>query len=194
MKLEELIKMTFKILSAINISFVFSGAIAANAYRSVPRATMDLDIAIPFEEKYLEIIKEKFKGFVPENWDLVKTRLEIKETYPDVIILEFLRLKHPSGYEIDFSPLYPKHLKRKSKARVLNFEIDIIGPEDLILIKSFFSRHKDLDDIINILENSELELDLKYLIEELKEIGNQEIIQLIQEKRKSELNSNFKLK
>lgn len=170
----------------MKINFIFSGAVAANAYRSVPRATMDLDIAIPFEENNLEMILAKFKEFEAKDWDLVKARLETKKEHPDVIIPEFLRLKHKSGYEIDFFPLYPKYLERKSKVRILGSEIDLIGPEDLIIIKSVFSRHKDLDDIENILMNSKIKLDLEYLIRELEEFENNEIIKLIKRKRRFE--------
>jgi len=175
----DLIKEVFLKLSEMKIDFIFSGAIAANVYRTTPRATADIDIAIPFNEQVLEAIKRKFINFEFINWDILKERLEIKKKYKDVIIPEFLRLKHVSGYEIDFFPLYSNYLLRKKKAKMLDFEIDVIGPEDLIIIKSIYYRPKDQDDIINILENSDLELDLNYLIQELQEFDKIEVINQI---------------
>lgn len=167
----------------MGLKFIFSGAIAANVYRTIPRATMDIDVAIPFQKHVLEEIKSTFKKFEIEDWELLQSRLNIKERYPDLIVPEFLRLKHTSGYEIDLFPLYSNFLLRKRKAKVNDLEIDIIGPEDLIIIKSFFNRHKDLDDITNILENMNLALDLKYLITELEELENDEMIALIKKIR-----------
>ncbi|TFG05972.1 MAG: hypothetical protein EU536_00080 [Promethearchaeota archaeon] len=183
MKFGELIQITSAILTSMNIPFIFSGALAANAYRSAPRATMDLDVAIPFEETNLTRIKERFKEFEVQDWDLIVARLEIKKNNPDVIVPEFLRLKHEVGYEIDFFPLNPKYLARKFKAKVQNIQIELIGPEDLIVIKSIFARHKDLDDILNILENPRIPLDLPYLIQELRAFDNFEMIKIIKQKR-----------
>ncbi len=45
----------------------------------------------------------------------------------------------------------------------------------------------DRDDIVNILENTNLKLDLKYIIEELQELGNDEIITLIKRIRVNEV-------
>ncbi|MFX0135219.1 MAG: nucleotidyl transferase AbiEii/AbiGii toxin family protein [Candidatus Hodarchaeota archaeon] len=183
MKFEELIIQIHNLLKEMNIDFIFSGAIAANVYRTTPRATMDIDIAIPFKKQILEKIKETFKDFEFEDWNLLEKRLEIKKKYPDVIVPEHLRLKHSSGYEIDFFPLYSNYLSNKRKAKVMNLEIDVIGPEDLILLKSLFNRYKDRDDVLNIIENFNLKLNLDYLIRELKEIERDEIINLIKKIR-----------
>ena len=184
LKIADLIRKINTKLKDLKIDFVFSGAIAANVYRTIPRATMDLDIAIPFNERVLKEIKDKFNEFTFENWELLVERLEIKKKNPDVIIPEFLRLKHESGFEIDLFPLYTKYLKRKTKASIQDFEIEVIGPEDLISIKSIFNRYKDRDDIINILQNPHLKLDMDYLLQELEEYGNKEIIELVKKNHK----------
>ena len=183
---EELIIQIHKILKEMNIIFIFSGAIAANVYRTTPRATMDIDIAIPFKKQVLEKIKEKLVGFEFEDWELIEKRLEIKKEDTDVIVPEYARLKHSSGYEIDFFPLYSNYLSNKRKAKIMNLEIEVIGPEDLILLKSLFNRYKDRDDIFNILENLNIKLDIDYLIQELKELNRNEIINLIKKIRLKE--------
>lgn len=185
-RFEELIIQIHNLLKELNIDFIFSGAIAANVYRTTPRATMDIDVAIPFKKNILENIKEKLQDFEFEDWELVKKRLEIKKKYPDFIVPEHVRLKHISGYEIDFFPLYSSYLLNKRKAKITDHEIDIIGPEDLILLKSLFNRYKDRDDVLNIIENINVKLDLDYLINELKEIERDEIINLIKKIRSAQ--------
>ncbi|MHA1378529.1 MAG: nucleotidyltransferase [Candidatus Helarchaeota archaeon] len=183
-KFEEIILHINEVLKRMKVNFVFSGAIAANVYRTIPRGTMDIDVAIPFNKEVLNKIKAAFKDSEFENWDIAQKRLEIKNKYPDIIIPEFLRLKHPSGYEIDFLPLYSDFLTHKRKAKLMNFEINVISPEDLILLKSIFYRPKDQDDIINILENSKLKLNIEYLIKELKDYEKNNVIKLIRRIKK----------
>lgn len=182
-KIEELLRDIDKRLKKMQITFIFSGAIAANVYRTNPRATMDLDIAIPFNDLSLEQIKKTFKDFEIQDWDLLKKRLAIKKEHPEAIIPEILKLKHPSGFEVDFFPLYSEYLSHKRTAKIRDFSIDVIGPEDLILLKSLFNRYKDRDDIVNILENTKLKLDLKYIIDGLQELRNDEIIRLVKKIR-----------
>jgi hypothetical protein len=184
--LAELLRKIDTRLKKMQATFIFSGAIAANVYRTIPRATMDLDIAIPFDNTILDSLKRNFQDFEILDWELLKKRLAIKKEHPEVIVPEILKLKHPSGFEVDFFPLYSPYLLRKRTAKIEDFSIDVIGPEDLILLKSFFNRYKDRDDIVNILENSNLKLDLKYIIDELQEIGNNEIITLVKRIRINE--------
>jgi len=185
-RLEELLIAIINSLRKLKIEFIFSGAIAANVYRTLPRATMDIDIAIPFDIKILNKIKKIFQDYEVEDWDLLKERLAARNEHPDVIVPEILKLKHASGFEIDFFPLYSEYLSRKKTAKISNTEFDVIGPEDLILLKSLFNRYKDRDDIVNILENNALQLDLNYLIQELQKIGRDEIVNLIKTIRKKE--------
>lgn len=186
-KLEELLRKIDNRLKKMQVTFIFSGAIAANVYRTVPRATMDLDIAITFNDIILDKIKKDFRDFEILDWELLKKRLAIKKEHPEVIVPEILKLKHSSGFELDFFPLYSQYLLRKRTAKIEDFSIDIIGPEDLILLKSLFNRYKDRDDILNILENSNLKLDLKYLIDELQELEKDETITLVKKIRIKEL-------
>ena len=183
-KFEDLIKQVCNILKSIGVEYIFSGAIAANVYRTTPRGTMDVDIAIPFTEKNIKEITKKFKDFEFENLDITLMRLEIKDKHPDAIFPEFLRLKHPSGYAIDFLPLYSNFKLKSRKAKISDLEIEVIGPEDLIILKGIFDRYKDRDDIVNIMKNETLEIDLDYIIKELKEYNKQEIIELINRMRK----------
>lgn len=181
--LKDLVKEVFEKLKKLKIEFLFSGAIAANFYRTSLRGTMDIDIAIPFNEQVLNDIKNEFQDYEVEDWELIMERLEIKKKRPDVIVPEFMRLKHSSDYEIDFFPLYSNFILRKRRYKLLDFEIDIIGPEDLIILKGVYDRYKDRDDIVNILENKELDLDLDYLLKELSEYEKDEIITLIKRVR-----------
>ncbi|MHA1315814.1 MAG: hypothetical protein ACTSRB_18055 [Candidatus Helarchaeota archaeon] len=117
-----------------------SGALAANAYRTIPRATMDVDIAVPFSKEILQQIKDVFSDYVVEDWDLIKRRFKVKKENPNVLVPEVFCLKHPSGFEINFFPLYSKFLTRKHVVKFRDLEMDIIGPEDLIIInKKHFS-------------------------------------------------------
>ncbi|NHI92245.1 MAG: hypothetical protein EAX96_07055 [Candidatus Lokiarchaeota archaeon] len=185
-KLEDFLLTINKKLKDLKINFLFSGALAANLYRSVPRATMDIDIAIPFNEKVLRRIKDNFGDFEPEDWDVVEKRLEIKDKLSDVIIPEFVRFKHESGIVIDFFPIYENFLKRKRTASIIESKIEVIGPEDLIILKSIYYRYKDRDDIENIIGNFEIKLDINYLMKELEEYGKQDIINLIKKLRLDE--------
>ena len=182
-KIEEFLLTINEKLKKMNITFLFSGALAANVYRTIPRATMDIDIAIPFDEDIIIKIKNNFDDYEIEDWELVKQRLEVKKKDPNVIVPEFLRLKHKSGFLLDFFPLFENHLIRKKSAKIANTEIEIIGPEDLLILKSIYYRYKDRDDLENILGNPKIKLDINYLIKELDEYQKDEIIKLIKKLR-----------
>ena len=182
-KLEDILLSINKKLKELKIKFLFSGALAANLYRTIPRATMDIDIAVPFNKEVLNKIRESLKDFEAEDWDIVKERLDIKNKNPEVIVPEYLRFKHESGMILDFFPIFEKFLKRKRTAIIINSKIDVIGPEDLIILKSIYYRYKDRDDIENILMNLKVKLDKNYLLNELSDYEKSEVIDLINKLR-----------
>ncbi len=144
-----------------NVKYLIAGGIALNLH-GVPRATFDLDIIISWEKDNVEKIEKalkdlNFKSIVPlELHELIdaKKRKEIARK-KHMFALNFYNEEDPLE-EIDILiRFYDNNMdqlfERKKIVRIDDFEIYLISLDDLIKLKKKSRRHKDREDIKNLM-------------------------------------------
>ena len=141
------------------IKIAIMGGVATSIY-SPPRATFDLDGIAEIGEggikKFLRDLQQE--GFTYDEKNPVKTIQGLP-----FITLYFARHKIYFDLFLAESGFQKLILERARSVRAGNLRMDIISPEDLILVKLLSGRPRDTEDVRQILvENSE-ELDFAYL-------------------------------
>lgn len=142
------------------IKYLIVGGIALNLH-GVPRATFDLDIIITWEEENVKKIEKvlknlNFKPLVPlkltELVDDKKRDSIAKEKH--MFAMNFYNPEDPLE-EIDILIRFPNNIdelfKRCKTIKIDDFEIYLISLEDLINLKKRSKRHKDKEDMKNLL-------------------------------------------
>ncbi len=134
------------------VRYALLGALAVQAY--VPyRYTHDVDVAV--DKAHLWILRRnlEFRGYVMlENPRLGKLEFKHREKGDIDVYTEEI-----SGIRVE------ELLHRARKARILGLEVQVISPEDLILLKCRAGRERDLSDAAAILVKMADELDWEYL-------------------------------
>lgn len=149
------------------IKIAIMGGIATSVY-SPPRATFDIDGIADIERKKIESFlgELKEKGFSYDE----KRPFKIIEGLP-LVTLYFPRHKVYFDLFLAESEFQKLILARARTVRVDDLRLNIISPEDLILVKLISGRPRDTEDVRQILiENSE-KLDFSYLRQWAKKLG-----------------------
>ena len=164
--LVNIIRILAKICNKENIRIVLMGGIATSFY-AMPRATYDIDGMI-----YIE--KNNFDKFFTA---IHKAGFKYDKKNPVKFIhnLPFLTLFHIKNKiyivlfiaENEFQKIV---VERARKIKFQNMMVDIISPEDLILLKSQAGRERDIEDVRNIIYENFKTLDFKYLKEWAKRL------------------------
>lgn len=167
---EVLMEVVAKIIEACNklkIDLVISGGIAASVMGR-PRATYDVDGVIMAEEKSIKELLERLgkQGF----------KYDKKETFKTIKGLPFISLvysKHNTYVDLFVarSDFQKELLKRKKMVKLETIEIPLISAEDLILMKLFAGRDRDLEDVREVLIENKKKIDLKYLKKWAEQLG-----------------------
>lgn len=159
MALIDIIKSLIRICGKEKIKIVFMGGIAASVY-SRPRATFDVDAIMLIDRNksgsfFKTILK---RGFAYDQ----KNPVKIIQNLPFISIYN---KKHKIYADIFLAESnYQKNIiKRAKKMRYGNILINLIAPEDLILLKLLAGRQQDIDDVRQILIENYGDMDVKYL-------------------------------
>ncbi len=152
-----------KVLKAFyenKIKYLIVGGIALNLH-GVPRATFDLDIIISWDEdnvKKIENLLKKlnYKPLVPlsliELTDVEKRDELAKKKH--MFAMNFYNVEDPLE-EIDILIRFPDNIddliKRRKTIKIDDFEIYLISLDDLIKLKKRSRRHKDREDMKNLM-------------------------------------------
>ncbi len=145
------------------IPYMLSGSIALNNY-SVPRMTVDIDIVIELYEENLPNFLSIFGENYYFNTETIKTETK-KHGMFNIIDFE-------TGFKIDFiirkDTEYRQHeFLRRRKAKIANFDVWIVSPEDLVISKIEWIQQlqsdKQMTDIKNLLATPEI--DREYILE-----------------------------
>ncbi len=143
-----------------NVKYLIVGGIALNLH-GVPRATFDLDIVIAWDEENVKKIenvlrKLNFKPLVPldlkELIDSNKRENIAKKKH--MFAMNFYNTEDPLE-EIDILIRFPDNIdeliKRRKTIKIDDFEIYLISLDDLIKLKRRSKRHKDKEDMKNLM-------------------------------------------
>ena len=145
-----------------NIPYMLSGSLALNSY-SVPRMTLDIDIVIELRQENLDVFLSLFQN----NYYIDNKTVR----YETERVGMFNVIDHETGFKIDFilrkETDYRKlEFNRRRRIEILDFEVWIVSPEDLILSKiewiQKLSSDKQMNDIQNLLTMPDL--DKNYLL------------------------------
>lgn len=151
-------------LKSKGIDYAIGGALALGYY-ATPRATVDVDINIfvPPErvaEDVLDVLSSV--GFSPDDPDQLETTAKVDGQFRGRI----------DGVRVDvFVPAIDYYASLALRCRTVMLHgkrIQILGPEDLLVLKMMFFRRKDLADAEAILRSAE-SLDLGFVMRHLVE-------------------------
>lgn len=149
------------------VKVVIMGGMATSVYSS-PRATYDVDGIADIKEEqiagFLESLRKK--GFMHEK----KRPVQSIGGLP-FITLYYSRCKVYVDLFLARSEFQKQAIKRSRVIKMDNIQLNVISPEDLILVKLLTGRSKDTEDTRRILlENKEI-LDFVYLGKWAKRLG-----------------------
>lgn len=151
-------------LKSKGIDYAIGGALALGYY-AAPRATVDVDINVfvPPERVATEILDVLGSvGFTPDDPDQVETTAKVDGQFRGRI----------DGVRVDvFVPAIDYYASLAPRCRTVMLHgkpIQILGPEDLLVLKMMFFRRKDLADAEAILRSGE-SLDLGFVRRHLVE-------------------------
>jgi hypothetical protein len=152
----KLLKRVTQQLESKNIPYMLSGSIALNNY-AIPRMTMDIDIVINLHEENLQDFLSIFDEKYYINKDVVKN--ETKR------LGMFNVIDHETGFKVDFilrkNSEYRKHeFSRREQIQIVDFDVWIVSPEDLVVSKIEWIQQlqsdKQITDISNLLALPEI--------------------------------------
>jgi len=150
-----------------NVKIVIMGGLAVSIYAQ-PRATMDIDGIIELDERDIDIFLTATarRGFRRDKENPIR---KIKG-------LSFITLFYPAGkVYVDLflagSDFQKNVIKRAHRVKVEDVHLEVISPEDLILVKLLSDRPRDTEDVRQILLESSEDLDFKYLEEWGRSLG-----------------------
>ncbi len=143
-----------------HVDYLIVGGIALNLH-GVPRATFDLDIIVAWDEENIRKIEKileklKFKSMVPVTLTELKSKERRKELIrkKHMFALNFYNVEDPLE-EIDILIKdvsdFKKLFERKKTIKIDDFEIYLISLDDLIKLKRSSRRHKDKEDMKNLM-------------------------------------------
>jgi hypothetical protein len=152
-------------LSDNGIPYMVIGGMA-NAVWGEPRATIDIDVTIWFEEKEVNRIVSFLADFF---------RPLVSDPAGFVQDTSVLPLESENGVRIDliFARLSfeRKAISRAVEIRVGGIPICFCSPEDLILHKIISERERDQDDVRGVAVRRMKSLDLNYLEPKIRELS-----------------------
>lgn len=173
---EKLFKKVITRLKKGHIPYMLTGGLAVTIWGR-PRSTLDIDIVIDLKKKDKDKVIKIFKR------DFYIDKEAINLALSKIFFFNIIDLK--SNVKIDFYLLkqekYDKvRFKRRKRKKILGIVIDVISPEDLILIKLKWYKESDssrhLEDAESILKISGEKLDKKYLTQWAEKIGTAHIL------------------
>lgn len=156
---EKILKKIIPLLETAGINYMLTGGLAVSMWGR-PRSTADIDIVIEIEPKDKKNI-----------FNLFKKDFYISEEALDMAISkqsQFNIIDFESGSKVDFyvrgNDSYEQNrFKRKKRQNILDIDMNLISPEDLILIKLLWYKEsgstRHLEDNESILKISKVDIE-----------------------------------
>jgi hypothetical protein len=145
------------ILEGAGIPSAIGGAIALGYY-TAPRGTLDADINVFVDaEDAVAALAALRSGGI---------QLAVEAAAERVARTGDLYLEH-RGCRVDLFfnsiPLHEEAARRAREVALLGRQVRILSPEDLVVLKLLFNRHKDIVDVEHVLEQGGDSLDAQYV-------------------------------
>lgn len=149
------------LMDSAGIEYMLVGGLAAGIWAE-PRATVDIDLLVGIKKEDIDRmvkILEENKGFIlvhkyPMQFKRITILRAIFKGYNTEIMVDFLLADDEFKREA---------IKRKEPVFISSFKINIVTPEDLILLKLLSNREQDIIDVKKILDNQKENLDFTYI-------------------------------
>lgn len=158
-------------LTAAGIPFMLVGSVAAS-YHGHPRSTLDIDAVVDADEKTLcRFARTLGEGYYVSE-EAVRQAVRSRSV--------FNIIDEASGYKADFivrknRPFSLTEFNRRIRVRLLDQDLDIASPEDVILTKLEWSKLGDSErqwhDALQVARTQRERLDLVYLDRWAVELG-----------------------
>lgn len=148
-----------------SIPYMLVGGLA-NAVWGEPRATVDVDFTVWVEEARLGTVVERLaRVFRPLPEDPLAF---VRQT-------RVLPLESPEHVRVDvifgLLPFEREALARSVPVEVAGFSVQVVSPEDLVLMKIVSERSQDLQDAQAVVKRQRGRLDLGYLRPRVQELA-----------------------
>ena len=155
----EVIKKLQKACQKSRVKIAFTGGIAVGVY-GVPRTTYDVDGFILASIDQIDLLLSALvkEGFKYEKEHFIKVIKDKK-----FLTLVYSKYKMYIDLFVAIDDFEKGILRRSRKLKFNRIAINVIAPEDLILLKLQAGRERDLEDIRGIILENISRLDFKYL-------------------------------
>lgn len=147
----------FKTLNRYNVKYLICGGLAVNIY-GIPRMTADIDILLDFEEVNLSGFENAIKTLlyqsaIPISLKTFVSKKERDKASKEKNLIAYSFFNSQAGFvnldvlidvPIEFNDLWKSKTEKKTNDVVLN----LVGIEDLILLKKYANRIQDQNDVL----------------------------------------------
>lgn len=158
-------------LHRLDIPYAVMGGLAVRAH-GIPRPTYDLDFTIAIEREQLVVLFDTLDelGYtVPEIY-----RTGWVDQVADMPLIKFNLMIQGNAIAVDVflaeTPFLESAIARRVRTEIENVTVDVVSPEDLILLKAIARRPRDVGDIIDV-RFTQGDLDEAYLRKWAGELG-----------------------
>lgn len=163
--LEEALLKAARFFQEEGIPYMLVGGLA-NAVWGEPRATVDVDFTVWVEEARLgEVVGRIARVFSPLPEDPVAF---VQQT-------RVLPVESEHGVRVDvifgLLPFEREALGRSVSVEIAGFSVQVVSPEDLVLMKILSERGQDLEDARAVIRRQRGRLDLDYLRPRVQELA-----------------------
>lgn len=165
--LTRIIEELYRVCVKRKVKLAFMGGIAVSVY-GIPRATYDVDAVALVGETEIKplLLALRQKGFRYDK----KKPIKIIQGKPFITLI-YSKGKVYIDLFLARDEFQVQVLSRIRKLKLNRTKVNIVSPEDLILIKLQSGRERDLDDVRTILSENVSKLDLDYLKKWAKKLG-----------------------
>ncbi len=153
------LRKVIKTAERIQVKVVIMGGMAVSIY-STPRATFDIDAIGDFDEERIGrfLVELKKQGFSFDEKNPVKEIAGLP-----FVTLYFRDSRIYFDLFIARSEFQKTVVRRARSLQIRDINLDVISPEDLILVKLISARTRDVEDIRQVLSENSETLDFSYL-------------------------------
>jgi hypothetical protein len=168
-------------LSAARIPFMLVGSLAAS-YHGHPRSTFDIDLVVDADEEALcRFARSLGEGYYVDE-ESIREAVRSRSA--------FNIIDEKSGFKADVivrkdRPFSRTEFGRRQRVRIMDREVEVATPEDVILSKLEWSKigasERQFEDALQVARTQGHNLDLPYLEKWSRELGVADLWNKIQE-------------